>query len=176
MHIEAETQIPDWAKTVPQKIVYDPDLVGQYRFDGLDGLYRLGDKTFESIIIQPIVYRTRHSERFGRVPQTWLDIAFIDENLKVSVMPLNKKSAEIMMDFLSGLIQQGIAPHAIKLVLHSQPIHIHVIDDEITVDDFYHAVLPGDYEIVERDRFDFAQNLKEKNFRFTLLGEVSNGG
>ena len=169
-------QIPDWAKVQHDEIVYDPDLVIQYRFDGLDGLYKLGEKSFESIIIQPICYRTRYSERFGRKPQTWLDLAFVDEQSKVAVMALNKQSANIMMDFLAGLLHEGIAPHAIKVVLQSQRLHVHVIDeDQNAVDDFYHAVLPDEYEFVSKERFDIVAKLKAQNFRFVTLGEVWNG-
>jgi hypothetical protein len=62
----ARAKIPEWARIEQKNVIYDPDLIVQYRFDGLDGLYKLGEKTFESIIIQPICYRTRYSERFGR--------------------------------------------------------------------------------------------------------------
>ena len=136
-----------------------------------------GEKSFESIIIQPICYRTRYSERFGRKPQTWLDIAFVDEQSKVSVMALNKQSANIMMDFLSGLLLDGIAPHAVRVVLQSQKLHVHVVDEEnqTTVDDFYHAVLPDEYEFVTKERFEIVAKLKAQNFRFVTLGEVWNG-
>lgn len=168
--------IPEWAKIECQEVVYDADLVIQYRFDGLDGLYKLGEKSFESIIIQPICYRTRYAERFGRKAQTWLDIAFVDEQSKVAMMPLNKQSANIMMDFLSGLLHEGIAPHAIKVVLQSQPIHVHVIDENnISRDDYYHAVLPDEYEFVDESRFKIVADLKAQNFRFAPLGEVWNG-
>lgn len=171
------TKIPEWARIEHKEIVYDPDLVVQYRFDGLDGLYKLGEKTFESMIIQPICYRTRYSERFGRKPQTWLDICFVDEQSKVAMMALNKQSANIMMDWISGLLLEGIAPHAVRVVLQSQRLHVHVLNEEsqTTSDDFYYAVLPDDYTFVDEDRFKIVADLRAQNIRFAPLGEVWNG-
>jgi hypothetical protein len=170
-------RIPDWARIEQKDVVYDPDLVVQYRFDGLTGLYRLGEKTFDSILIQPICYRTRYSERFGRKPQTWLDICFVDEQSKVAMMALNKQSANIMMDWLSGLLLDGIAPHAVRVAMQTQPIHVHVFNEETqtTTDDYYHAVLPDEYEFVDEERFKIVSDLKAKNIRFSPLGEVWNG-
>lgn len=177
MQTETKVQVPEWARIEHQEVVYDPDLVIQYRFDGLDGLYKLGEKTFESIIIQPICYRTRYSERYGRKAQTWLDICFVDEQSKVAMIALKKQSANMMMDWIGDLLLNGIAPHAVRVVLQSKKIHVHVIDDETqaTVDDYYHAVLPDEYEFVDEERFKIVSDLKAKNIRFAPLGEVWNG-
>lgn len=169
--------IPEWARIQQQEIVYDADLVVQYKFNGMDGLYKLGDKSYESLIVQPISYRTRYSQRFGSGFQTWFDFCFVDEQSKVAMMPLKKESANIVMDWISGLLLDGIAPHAVKVVLQSKRIPVQVVDEKTknTYDDFYYAVLPDEYEFVDEERFKIVSELKARNIRFAPLGEVWNG-
>lgn len=164
--------IPNWAKT--DAVDYDPSLIIRFKFDGSDGLFKCGDREFESLEMQPLAYRQHNSERWGRVKQAWMDIAFLDRDNDVCILSLNKQSNVEMSIFFSKILKDGIALQAIKLSLCSKTMPVKLLgDDQEIVEGVYHVVDPfEEYEFVDESQFERAISILEK-FRWALVGEVA---
>jgi len=165
--------IPEWAKLETAEVNYDPDLLVHYRFDGRDGSYRMADEIAEDLIVQPIAFRDNYSERFGLEPQTWFDLAMVDESDRVAILSVKKASANKLKSFFQLLAQVGIAPQAIKVVLLTTEVRIKRETAPNTnqyVDDSYFAVLADeDYSFVEPERFQLVEAIAQK-FQFPRIG------
>lgn len=165
-------QIPEWAKT--DAVDYDPSLIIRFQFDGSDGLFKCGDREFDSLTMQPLAYRQHNSERWGRAKQSWLDIAFLDHDNDVCILSLNKQSNVEMSILFSKMLKDGIALQAVRLELTSKPVPIKLLreDDEL-ISGSYHVVDPFEaYEFVSEPQFEKAISILEK-FRWALVGEVA---
>ena len=164
--------IPEWAKT--DAVDYDPRLIIRFQFDGSDGLFKCGDRESESLKMQPLAYRQHNSERWGRVKQSWMDIAFLDNDDDVCILSLNKQSNVEMSIFLSKMLKDGIALQSVSLQLAAKAMPVKILsEDEEVISGSYYIVDPfEEYEFVPELQFEKAIAILEK-FRWALIGEVA---
>ena len=168
-------KVPDYAKT--EVVDYDPRLIIRYQFDGLDGVFRCGDRVLDSLEMQPIDFRQHASERWGRLRQTWMDIAFLDNEDSVSLISFNKQSNVEMSVLFDYMNRNGVAIQSLWLTLTSKAIPRHVYDGDEVIEGHYFVVDPfveegQEYEFVELSRFEKAIAIKDK-FQWKLVGEVT---
>jgi len=165
---------PSFAKT--EVVDYDPRLIIRYQFDGLDGVFRCGDRVFDVLEMQPIDFRQHTSERWGRLRQSWMDIAFLDNEDSVSVISFNKQSNVEMSVLFDLMNRNGVAIQSLWLALTAKSTPKKVFDGDEMVEGKYFVVDPfvedgQEYAFVDYSRFEKAIAIKEK-LQWKLIGEV----
>jgi hypothetical protein len=106
-YAKAPTGYPAWAG-VPR----------QYRFDGRAGIFRVGSEDCGNYLVAQIFdWRWQQECRWGRESQYWLDLAFVDLDGCVAILPLKKDSAINLLDSLINLRRIGVRPEALLLAL-----------------------------------------------------------
>lgn len=161
-------QVPNFARA-NRKISW-PIYAGaprQWRFDGRSGEFRVGStiagKLLEAIVLD---FRWIREDRFGRETQYWLDLAFVDKDGRVSILPLKKDSSVNAFEFLSDCFEKDLFPYAFRIYLEPQPMAAE--DGGI----FYVLQVKG-CKPIEQSEFDAILDFqKSDRFQWILAGEV----
>lgn len=145
----------------------------QYRFDGQDGVFLVGQDRLELITAQFFDWRWQHGLRWGRPAQTWLDLAFVDNDGVVSQLSVKKDSALYLFEALVSLRLDEVSlyPEAVRIPLALDRRSIEIEDEGRTQD--YWVVLPqSEVEYVAESEFRKVQEFKESGvFKWIVVGE-----
>jgi hypothetical protein len=164
-----EANVPAWAIEEQPALTFD-GVPRQYRFDGEVGEFLVGEiGAGKAISIQLFNRRLVTGERWGRPNQTWIDLAFVDEQGVVGVMALKKESAiNLIETFTSDLrltSHSRLHPSAVRLGLRA-------VERE-GEDGTYWVVEVSDWELVTQAEFDQVRHFAESGeFRWVFLGEA----
>lgn len=162
-------QVPQWAlKPGGGAVIYD-GAPRQYHFDGLRGVFLIGEKEIgPTLPVQIFDRRLVEGERWGRPSQTWVDLAFVDDNQVVSVLALKKESAINLLEwFLTELRLTNaseVDPTAVRLVLAAERRE--------GEEDEYFVVQPNGYSFVSEEQYHRVRQWTDEHlFRWIFLGE-----
>jgi len=163
------SNVPAWAVQEQDTLAFD-GVPRQYRFDGGLGEFLVGEiAAGPAISIQLIDRRVVTGERWGRPLQTWIDLAFVDEQGVVSVLALKKESAINLMEvFLSDLrltSHSRLHPSAVRMALRAV--------ERQGEDGPYWVVEVNGWELVTQAEFELVREFAQSGqFRWVLLGEA----
>jgi hypothetical protein len=145
----------------------------QYRFDGQTGQYHCADSAMSALKMQPFDYRWREEERWGRVYQAWLDVAFVDGDGCVSQISLKKDSAIALYELIIGVKNVDGAEVALcavecKLTQHRREVELEGAGNSAF---FVVDVLTVGY--VKKKKFEQVLEFAQSGcFEWQLIGEV----
>jgi hypothetical protein len=166
--------IPDYAKSGEEpKIVVAACL--PYTHNGMDGFFYLGtERLTDELLIRPVDWRWERAERWGRVQQTWFDLAFKGASNILSVISFKKNSAVNVYADIMELQERGVALTSVWLKLRSEKVEVGVVDDAGPYEDSYYAVKVKDWDVVSEADAEGMKLWKEANtFDWNIVGEVS---
>jgi hypothetical protein len=172
----AELEIPDYAlagKT--QGIVYPRGGPLFYRFDGKDGFFYKGvDVDSDTLYIRPFDIRPHFSARWGRLAQSWLDVAFIDESNVASIISFAGDSRKQMLSDFASIEMHDIKYHSIKLGLSNREINITIEQEDGTeTEGLYHIAQVESLEFLpEPEVLKIEEFIKSSQFEWILPGEI----
>jgi hypothetical protein len=171
-------EIPEFAQIEKKAIAYDPNLIVQYRFNGNDGMFYCGDRTFETLEMRPFYIRSSLEERWGRARQLWMDIAFLDDDNDICMISLKKDAITEISIGLAELERAGVNYQAVRMILHSEPRQVDVVDafNRKKREHFFSVGIFDHHFVTEAQFNDLQEFLTSINgrFRWNLLGEVGN--
>lgn len=163
-------QIPVWAQ-LPKtgEIIYE-GAPRHYHVNRAEGQFYVGTEVKgESLECQIFAYRWEWGERWGRNPQTWLDLGFVDGDGVASVLALNKDSAINVYDFLTSLKllnSCGVHPSSLRVTLD--------LERRQGEDGSYFVVAVGSWGFVtEQEFFRATQFVESREFEWIFAGEIS---
>mgnify|MGYP001791917892 CR=1 FL=1 len=139
----------------------------QYRFDGESGKFLVGSREFDSITAQIFARRFVYEERWGRPLQTWLDIAFIDQDDTVSVLALKKESATNLHELFVQLDQIAADWKACEVMLLPVSRDVRHGEDDIET---YYVTDWYEYSFVTESRYQSVKAIEQ--FDWVLSGEA----
>lgn len=162
-------RIPDFAKTNYQQNwpIY-PGAPRQLRFDGKVGKFRIGSKEVIGSILAVTIFNFRwmKEDRFGRPTQQWLDLALVDREGRVGILPLKKDSAVNVFEFLSDCFEDGLHSYSLRCYLEPKAV---AAEDGQT----YFVLTVPSYEFIEQERFaQLEEFVRKGRFDWILTGEV----
>jgi hypothetical protein len=145
----------------------------QYKFDGQLGVFVCGTTETNTLQLQPIDYRWREEERWGRSYQAWLDVAFVDDAGVVSQLSLKKDSAINLYELFIGLKsvagkEVALAAVSCQLIASERAVEM----DNGTMNRFFVVDLHG-CSYVDQSQFEAVRDFAQTGvFEFQLVGEV----
>jgi hypothetical protein len=166
--------VPNWARREPEGVIYENGSL-QYRFDGSDGNYYLGNEAIgDELIIRPFMFRWDKGLRWGRSAQSWLDVAFLNQLNTVSVISFKKAGATKIFEFLQSIVGGGVELCSQRVTLSTTVEYVKYVDQDIEDgDDFYFIPIVTNHEYVSEEEFaDLEIFLRAGAFEWMLVGEV----
>jgi hypothetical protein len=160
-------RIPEWAKAeVTDKIVWT-GVPFTYRADGADGQFWCGSEslggTLEAVIFG---WRVLPDTRWGFPHQTWMDVAFIDDLERPSILSLKKDGLLNLLTHFDGLERRGV-------FMESQRVSLELKERQNTGGEAYFVCDVGAMRTVtESDFRKIREFAKAVIFNWTLIGEV----
>jgi hypothetical protein len=168
-------EVPDYAVSAPAEFPIWAGAPRQYRFDGQTGLFCCGsNEPIGAMLIQPIDYRWREGERWGRNYQAWLDVAFVDSDGCVAQLSLKKDSAINLFELfvsLKSVNGKEVALPAIEIGLEAAE---HLTEREDGTEGIFYVVQVGAVDYLDEHSFQPVQDFAQSGqFQWQLVGEVN---
>ncbi|MEM6839662.1 MAG: hypothetical protein AAF609_22840 [Cyanobacteria bacterium P01_C01_bin.120] len=162
--------VPEFARVAPQGVdtLHYAGAPRQYRFDGEVGAFFVGSRQFDQISAQIFARRFVYEQRWGRPMQTWLDLAFVDQDSTVSVLALKKESAVNLHELFVNLDQMGADWKAVEVLLTAAVRTVRHGEDDL---ESYHVCDWEEWEFSSESRYQSVKAIEQ--FDWVLSGEAA---
>lgn len=146
-----------------------------YRFDGNEATLSVGDREIitldEPFKIKLIDFRWIKEARWGRSPQYWLDLAFVDRYGRVGVLALKKDSASNVYGALEEVMREtGYPCFCFGVELGAE---IHEIQWTVEGNDHFFALSVEQLSYTpEKEIEAIAQFIGSEQFEWIFVGEI----
>lgn len=163
-------EVPDYARSgvSSEEIIYEAG-PRQYRFSGEVGEFMRGEERIGvSLSLQVFDFRWSYGRRWAYPAQSWLDVAFLDNDGVISVCAFKKESALNLFEFLLDLKIQKLSPLSIWVELTAVA---RIVEEETYT--YYYVADIFYWDFVSQERFeDLSQFAKSGKFEWILSGEA----
>lgn len=172
--MDAQIQIPEWARLPEKEYPLWTGSPRHYRFNGETGAFSVGTRVLgDSLWVH--VFSSRWADlqtRWRFDSQAWMDVGFVDQDFVVSTLSLKKDSAVNFEDFtqrcLSGR-QFGVSVPPAACWLKLEALELAGREGQP-----YYVVQVADASIASEEQFRKLQAFDESGvFSWCLVGEVS---